>query len=384
LSFYPILRIFFLLGCTSFGGPIAHLAVFQREFVQKRQWLSAQQYSELVALCQFLPGPASSQVGMALGLIRGGLAGLLAAFIGFTLPSALLMTAAALSLQQWQLPELSLHLLKLLATAVVAQALWSMQKSLCTSPLARLLALLCALLLLLMPGSVYQLLLLVFAAWAGRHWLCPSLSNTAPLTVNCPAHLSRFSAVLFTLGLLGSVVVWLWPQSPLALAGLLWQSGALVFGGGHVLLPLLQAELVPAWLTADSFLAGYALTQAMPGPMFSFAAFVGATAAPAGWPMLSALLAIVLVFLPGALVLLAALPHWQQLRQRAELQAALSGVGAAVVGILLASWLDLMLPGAIQSPLDIGWLLLLFVLQSRLPLVLLVATTLLLPLILTI
>jgi chromate transporter len=383
VSFFLIFRVFLLLGCTSFGGPIAHLAVFQREFVQKRQWLSAQQYSELVALCQFLPGPASSQVGMALGLLRAGLPGLLAAFIGFTLPSALLMTVAALSLQSWQLPELSLHLLKLLAAAVVAQALWSMQKSLCANPAARLLALLCALLLLLMPGSAWQLLLLMLAALAGRRWLRPSPGSAAPLTIQYPARLSRYSAGLFALGLLCSVVVWLWPQSPLALAGVLWQSGALVFGGGHVLLPLLQTELVPAWLSADSFLASYALTQAMPGPMFSFAAFVGATAAPGGWPLLSATLAIVLVFLPGALVLLAALPHWQQLRQRPALQAALQGVGAAVVGILLASWLDLMLPGAIQSPLDFIWLLLLLVLQSRLPLVLLVAATLLLPLVLT-
>jgi chromate transporter len=363
-----VFRIFLRLGLTSFGGPVAHIAFFRDELVVRRRWLPERDYVDLVALCQFLPGPASSQVGMALGLRRAGYAGALAAWAGFTLPSALALIALALGLAHsgGALAAGALAGLKVAAVAVVMQAVWAMARSLCPDTPRRLLMLVAATLAVTLSGVAGQLAALLVGAAAGLAGLAtpsPPAHPAAPATPGADTAgrtpgwrsgivaLVLFAALLVGLALLARVT----GDPILVTLDLFYRAGALVFGGGHVVLPLLQAEVVPrGWLSADTFLAGYGAAQAVPGPLFTFAAFVGA-ALPAplgGW--VGGLLALVAIFTPAFLLVVGALPFWERLRTRPRAQAALAGVNAAVVGLLLAALVAMLHGGALSGLGDLA------------------------------
>ncbi len=359
-----VFLVFLRLGCTSFGGPVAHIGFFRQEFVQRRRWLSDAAYADLVALCQFLPGPASSQVGMALGLMRAGHLGALAAWLGFTLPSALAMLALALGLlrlgQAWSAGALTglLQGLAVAAVAVVVQALWGMARSLCPDTPRRALAVVAAVLTLAWPGALAQIGVIALGALAGLALL--QRPAIAAHHEALPVPLSRGAGALW-LALAAALLLglpWLThasPQALLSLADTFYRAGALVFGGGHVVLPLLEAELVgPKGMSAPTFLAGYGLVQAMPGPLFTLAAYLGAVAPDAQGVALGlwgGVLALVAVFLPGALLVLGALPFWSALRQHPRAQSALMGTNAAVVGLLLAAlWNPVIQHGVLGWP----------------------------------
>ena len=334
--------IFLRLGLTSFGGPIAHLGYFREAFVTRRQWLSERSYAELVALCQFLPGPASSQVGIALGLSRAGYGGAAAAWAGFTLPSAIALILFAVGLSHYgtAIPGGALHGLKVVAVAVVAQAVWGMARNLCRGAVKLTLMLIAACIVLLAPSAWSQVGVIAAAGVAGLLLFKPQ-PNTEPDSL--PIAISRRAGaiwlVLFVVLLVGlPILVDGLPNPVLALVDAFYRTGALVFGGGHVVLPLLQAEVVPPqWVSNDVFLAGYGATQAVPGPLFTFAAFLGAsmTHAPSGW--LGGVIALLAIFAPSFLLICGALPFWACLRTSPRTQAALAGVNAAVVGLLLAA-----------------------------------------------
>ncbi len=337
------IRIFWLflrLGCTSFGGPIAHLAYFHQAFVRDRRWLSEQAYSELVALCQFLPGPASSQVGFALGQLRGGTAGAIAAWLGFTLPSACLMAAAGVGLIHYAsiLPEGLIAGLKLVAVAVVAQACWGMSRPLFGDYRRLTILLLCTAGMLLLPGSWTQMGLIILAGITGAIALPPpgKTELAQPVRVSHLTATLALGCFLILLALLPYLAIntgghWQFAQG-------FFQSGALVFGGGHVVLPLLDSALVQTgWLSHADFLTGYGLAQAMPGPLFSVAAFYGASIESGPGGISGSALALTMIFLPGLLLVWAVLPHWQALRSRPRIASALLGINAAVTGLLLAA-----------------------------------------------
>lgn len=350
-SAWQVFLIFLRLGCTSFGGPIAHLGYFRQAFVVRRRWLDEPAYAELVALCQLLPGPTSSQVGMALGLGRARGWGLLAAWLGFTLPSALLLILFALGLARY--PELAdsaaVHGLKVFAVAVVAQAVWSMGRTLCPDTRRRVVALIVAGLTLWLPGSTGQLLGLGLAALVGRLALAPTATPPALVLQMGPSR--RLGVVALLLFLLPLLLLPAWGS----LGEGVYRAGALVFGGGHVMLPLLQAVVVPTGLVSDGqVLAGYGLAQAVPGPLFTFAAYLGALVPSALPAWFNGLLWTLLIFLPGTLLLLAALPFWQSLRQHLGWQRALTGLNAGVVGLLLAALYDPVWTGAIHGLLDVA------------------------------
>lgn len=352
-----VLLAFLKLGLTSFGGPVAHLGYFRAEFVERRRWLDDKSYSDLVALCQFLPGPASSQVGIALGLGRAGWLGALAAWLGFTLPSAMALMVFAAGVNEWA--ELSqsgaVHGLKVVAVAVVAQAVWGMSKSLCTDRLRAGVAICAALLVLAVPWATGQIAALVVGGAFGRWKL--ELGHFPPAQHRDYGVSKTTGAVL--LGLFGALLVLL-PivatavQSPaLSVATTFYRSGALVFGGGHVVLALLQAGVVPTGLVSnDVFLAGYGAAQAVPGPLFTFAAYLGAVMPSplGGWVGGVALL--LAIFVPAFLLVLGALPFWESLRQRDGIQRAMAGINAAVVGVLIAALYDPVWIGAIRSRAD--------------------------------
>lgn len=352
-----IFLLFLRLGLSSFGGPVAHLGYFRAEFVDRRRWLDDRSYAELLALCQFLPGPASSQVGMALGLGRAGFGGALAAWAGFTLPSALALILFAYGLTEYRaLADAGwVHGLKVVAVAVVAQAVWGMAKTLCPDRPRVALALLAALLTLLLPSAWTQLAAIAATGLAGR-WclrLAPSAAaHPAPHAVSPRLGMTALGAlVLLLLGLP------LWASASAspsaALIDGVFRAGALVFGGGHVVLPLLQSATAAAGVVGNAdFLAGYGAAQAVPGPLFSFAAFLGAVA---DWPLQGwrgGLVLLVVIFLPAFLVLLAALPFWERLRRRRRVQAALAGINAGVVGILLSALYDPVWTSAIHTRTD--------------------------------
>ena len=334
--------IFLRLGLTSFGGPIAHLGYFREAFVTRRQWLSERSYAELVALCQFLPGPASSQVGIALGLSRAGYGGAAAAWAGFTLPSAIALILFAVGLSHYgtAIPGGALHGLKVVAVAVVAQAVWGMARNLCRGAVKLTLMLIAACIVLLAPSAWSQVGVIAAAGVAGLLLFKPQ-PNTEPDSL--PIAISRRAGAiwlaLFVVLLVGlPILADGLPNPVLALVDAFYRTGALVFGGGHVVLPLLQAEVVPPqWVSNDVFLAGYGATQAVPGPLFTFAAFLGAsmTHAPSGW--LGGVIALLAIFTPSFLLICGALPFWASLRTSPRTQAALAGVNAAVVGLLLAA-----------------------------------------------
>ncbi|WP_051231628.1 chromate efflux transporter [Stutzerimonas azotifigens] len=360
---WPIFLIFLRLGLTSFGGPIAHLGYFREEFVARRKWLAERSYADLVALCQFLPGPASSQVGMALGLARGGYPGLLAAWAGFTLPSAIALILCALGLSTWgeAMPAGLLQGLKVVAVAVVAQAVWGMARSLCPDSLRVTLMAAAACFVLAVPSALGQVAVILLAALIGLVLFRPepgAATDALPVRTGrrrALLWLALFAVLLFGLPLLAEALGW----RSLALVDAFYRAGALVFGGGHVVLPLLQAEVVPTgWVGEEAFLAGYGLTQAVPGPLFTFAAFLGAAMrdGPSGW--LGGLLCLVAIFLPSFLLVVGALPFWERLRRNARTQAALMGVNAAVVGILLAALYHPVWTSGIRAPQDFALALL--------------------------
>lgn len=343
LPIWSIFWTFLKLGLTSFGGPIAHLGYYRNEFVLRRQWLDDARYGDLVALCQFLPGPASSQVGFALGVLRGGgLAGGLAAWIGFTLPSALLMFAFALGAAS--LVGLGaagvVHGLKLVAVAVVAQAVWGMARTLTPDRRRIAIALGAIAIVILVDGPTGQLAAIAAGAGAG-YWLCrgPVAQSGPELSMPVSRSAGIAALVLFGVLLLGlPLLSGLTGHRPLALFDAFYRSGALVFGGGHVVLPLLQAETVATgWIPNETFLAGYGLAQALPGPLFAFAAFLGAQAGMTAGAPTGAALALLALFLPGLLLVYGTLPFWDGLRRHAAARHAMMGANAAVVGILAAA-----------------------------------------------
>ena len=351
-----VLRAFLRLGLTSFGGPVAHLGYFRAEFVDRRRWLDEQAYGELVALCQFLPGPASSQVGFAIGLTRGGMPGALAAWAGFTLPSAALLVAFALgapSLLQARAGAGLLHGLQLVAVAIVAQAVWGMARSLCPDRSRAAIGLAALTVVTAAPAGWAQFAAIALGAAAGLALAETGTPSTATLPL---ALVSRRVGVACLVGFVALLVVP--PLLPgTAVFDAFYRSGALVFGGGHVVLPLLhEAVVTPGWVSEEAFLAGYGATQAMPGPLFTFAAYLGAVLQPGPTAMrasvLDAVLPLVAIFLPGFLLLLGVWPFWLSLRSRPAAQAAMRGANAAVVGVLGAALYDPVWTGAVHSRAD--------------------------------
>ncbi len=335
-----VFAAFLKLGLTSFGGPIAHLGYFRDEFVERRKWLVDRNYAELVALCQFLPGPASSQVGFALGLYRAGPLGALAAFTAFTLPSTLLLIAFAFGATWLTGPPGSgiLAGLKIVAVAIVAQAVWGMARSLCPDRQRATIALVAVLLVTLLGGAFGQIMAIATGALAG---LIVTSGDDAPSDLHLCAPVGKGTGIaalgLFTLLLLVLPVLVLNDpgRQNIALFDAFYRSGALVFGGGHVVLPMLEAETVQTgWVTEDAFLAGYGAAQAVPGPLFTFAAYLGAVPQPEPNGVTGAVIALIAIFLPGFLLLIGVLPFWQALRLRPAVQAGMRGANAAVVGIL--------------------------------------------------
>lgn len=338
-----VVRAFFKLGCISFGGPVAHLGYLREEFVNKRRWLDDDAYGDLVALCQFLPGPASSQVVFALGMHRAGWLGGLLASLFFTLPSAVLMilfgygVAAAGSLQHagW------LHGLKLAAVAVVAQAVWGMGRNLCPDRSRLTLAVTAAALLLVFPGAPLQVGVILGGGVSGWFLYRNNLPHAGPREpagwkhhLVAGACLALFFLLLALLPLLAATI----GSRDLMVFDSFYRAGSLVFGGGHVILPLLRAEVVPpGWIADESFLAGYGAAQALPGPLFTFAGFLGTVidSGPGAW--WGGLWCLFAIFLPSWLLIAGALPFWHLLRSKAWTQAALRGANAAVVGVLLAA-----------------------------------------------
>ncbi|PSJ22370.1 chromate transporter [Halomonas sp. ND22Bw] len=359
-----VFRAFLLLGLTAFGGPVAHLGYFRQEFVVRRRWLDEHAYADLVALCQFLPGPASSQVGFALGLLRGGPLGALAAWAAFTLPSALLLMAFALGAGSLSGPlgDGLLHGLKVVAVAIVAHAVWGMAGRLCPDRRRATIAVAATLLVLTVNGPMGQLLAIVLGALAGG-LICREAGQVRPAVLNIglgkrtgAACLLAFAGLLIGLPLLAQAGI----GQGIALVDAFYRSGALVFGGGHVVLPLLEAEVVqPGWVSPDAFLSGYGAAQAVPGPLFTFSAYLGM--ATNGVP--GALLALGAIFLPGMLLLAGTIPFWNALRTRPGLQALMRGANAAVVGLLAATLYQPVWTSAILGPAEfalalVGFLLL--------------------------
>lgn len=350
---------FLRLGCLSFGGPIAHLAYLRAELVERRRWIDDATYGDLVALCQFLPGPASSQMVFALGMQRAGLLGALLASLCFTLPAALAMIGFAYGVASFgDLHSAGwLHGLKVAAVAVVAQAVWGMGKKLCTDRARASICLGAAGVLLTAPGAAVQLLVIAGGGLAGWWLYREAILPVPPLAPARPrrhlfagAALLTFLALLFLLPLLTSTTA----SRPLAVFDSFYRSGSLVFGGGHVVLPLLRAEVVPqGWLSDDQFLAGYAAAQAIPGPMFTFSAYLGAAMRPGGPSWLNGLWCLFAIFLPAWLLIGGALPFWDRVRARPWARAALAGANAAVVGVLLAALYSPVISESIRSHGDV-------------------------------
>ena len=358
-SFFEVLRVSTRLGLTSFGGPIAHLGYFHEEYVQRRKWIDEQSYADLVALCQFLPGPASSQVSIAIGIARARLLGGLAAWIGFTLPSALALVAFAFGIGAFASTADAgwLHGLKIVAVAVVAQAVWGMARSLCPDRERATIAIVVSIVTLTWPNAVGQLSSIAVAGLVGlfafRDTRSTSLSH---MRFPIGKKLGVAAWIVFFILLVGLPLVrQIVSSHALEVFDSFFRVGSLVFGGGHVVLPLLQTEVVgPGWVTNEQFVAGYGAAQAVPGPLFTFSAYLGAVMAtePSGWT--GAALALLAIFLPSFLLLTGALPFWDLLRSMPAFQSALKGINAAVVGLLLTALYNPVWTSAIHSPADFG------------------------------
>ncbi len=363
VNFNTLLEILFVsarLGLTSFGGPVAHLGYFHEEYVRRRKWLDEKSYADLVALCQFLPGPASSQVGIGIGVLRGGIAGGFLAFLGFTLPSVIALILFALALQSFNLASAGwIHGLKLVAVAVVAHAILGMAEKLAPD-LKRKAIVLTALTIVLLWQTAFTQVIVIFIAGLIGFFLYKEQKAELSKSVLFPISrtlgaicLSLFFALLILLPILREVTSLKW----IALFDSFYRGGALVFGGGHVVLPLLEREFVPSgWLNAEQFLAGYGAAQAVPGPLFTFAAYIGAVLD--GWQ--GGLLATAAIFLPAFLLIFGTLPFWETLRRNPKIQGALMGVNAAVIGILIAAFYMPISTSSIESAKDFAFAAVLF------------------------
>jgi chromate transporter len=362
VSWLHILAVSFQLGLTSFGGPAAHLGYFHEKYVKRKQWIDEESYADLVALCQFLPGPASSKVGIGIGFMRGGVIGAIMAWIGFTLPSAVVLALFAYWSQGWDASSTGwLHGLKLAAVAIVAQAVWGMGKSLAPDRGRATIAILTTAIALLFPSTYTQLIVIIAAGVLGL--MIYKQSNTVmekPMQAVSPTYrrlaigsLIAFVALLFLLPMLRSLTPNIW----VAMIDSFYRTGALVFGGGHVVLPLLEQEIMPTgWLSKEQFLAGYGASQAVPGPLFTFASYLGFMIH--GW--LGAVVATIAIFLPAFLLILGALPFWNKLRRQPQTRGALTAINAAVVGILLAALYDPVWVSTVRTPGDFVMVLALF------------------------
>ncbi|WP_158913435.1 chromate efflux transporter [Caulobacter sp. S45] len=357
-----VLAVFLRLGLTAFGGPIAHLGYFREEFVARRRWLNEAAYADLVALCQFLPGPSSSQVGFGIGLLRAGPLGALAAWAGFTLPSAILMTAFAFGAAAMGGPIAhgAIHGLKLVAVAVVAHAVFGMAKTLTPDARRAGIAVGPVAIVTLAPAMMGQIAAIGFGALAG-FILCRGTSDSEPAGPlwRISPKVGIVALAAYLLLIVGAPVLAASTGDPtIARFSAFYRSGALVFGGGHVVLPLLERAVVdPGWVSPGAFLAGYGAAQAMPGPLFTFAAYLGAAAYGPPNRVAGAALGLFAVFLPGLLVLLAALPFWSQLRSRPAAQATMRGANAAVVGLLAVALYNPVWISAVLDPIDFACVL---------------------------
>lgn len=355
--------VFLRLGLTSFGGPVAHLGYFRDEFVRRRQWLSDDAYADVVALCQFLPGPASSQVGMAVGLQRAGFAGMLAAWLAFTLPSAVLLFgfATATTLVAGLTDAGWIQGLQAAAVAVVALAVLGMARTLAPDRKRATLAAAATVAALLAPNAALQIVVIALAGIAGLLWLRGAEVGAAAdgdgaFSVAVPRRIAAACLVAYGLLLAGlPLIAGLTGDGVLRLFAIFFRAGALVFGGGHVVLPLLEAETVPTGLVGhDDFLAGYGAAQAVPGPLFTFAAFLGAVNSGTPSGALGAAIALIAIFLPGALLLAGALPFWLSIRRASRARRAMAGINAGVVGLLAAALYDPVFTEGVTSPLSLA------------------------------
>jgi chromate transporter len=368
-SALEVLGVYTRLGLTCFGGPIAHIGYFRDEFVARRRWLDERSYAELVALCQFLPGPASSQVGFSIGLMRAGYLGGLAAWTGFTLPSAIALVLFAYGASALGGPTGAglLHGLKLVAVAIVAQAVWGMARTLAPDRERASIAVGSALIILLSTSSLAQIAAILLGGVCGL-WLCRGAPPTTAGHVAVPvsrgaglAALAAFFLLLAGLPVLRALV----PSESIALLEAFYRSGALVFGGGHVVLPLLrEAFVTPGWVSDDVFLAGYGAAQAVPGPLFTFAAYLGAVVKVSPHGVAGAALGLITIFVPGILILIGTLPFWDRFRKRSEAQAMMRGINAAVLGLLGAALYNPVWTSSVRSPPDFGIALVGFVLLT--------------------
>ncbi|UCZ54259.1 chromate transporter [Bacillus shivajii] len=358
-----LLEIFLIstrLGLTSFGGPVAHLGYFHEEYIRRRKWMNERDYADLVALCQFLPGPASSQVGIGIGMIRGGLLGGIISFLGFTLPSVLVLILFAMSVQAFDLSDAGfIQGLKIVAVAVVAHAILGMGKKLAPDRERATIAIVSLVAILLWQTAWTQVAVIILAGLIGYllykdHKEEESGDFSFPLSKKIGAiSLGLFFGLLFLLPILRE----LYPNLLVAMFDSFYRAGSLVFGGGHVVLPMLEREVVPVgWVSEDAFLAGYGAAQAVPGPLFTFASYLGAVIS--GWT--GALVATVAIFLPAFLLIIGTLPFWNQLRQNKHVRGALFGVNAAVVGILIAAFYHPIFTSAIFEPMDFAFAAVLF------------------------
>ncbi|GIO63958.1 chromate transporter [Paenibacillus cineris] len=361
-SLWEVLRVSTKLGLTSFGGPIAHLGYFHDEYVRRRKWMDEKAYADLVALCQFLPGPASSQVGIGIGILRAGLWGGVMAWLGFTLPSVIVLVLFALLLQGFDIANAGwIHGLKIVAVAIVAQAVLGMGQKLTPDRSRVTIAVGAAALVLLWPTAYTQVLIIAAAGIIGL-WLYKKGPNPGSQSLRMPVGkpfaigcLVLFFGLLAALPLLRQMFDIQW----LALFDSFYRSGSLVFGGGHVVLPLLEREVVPTgWVSPEDFLAGYGAAQAVPGPLFTFAGYLGAMSGG----ITGAIVATAAIFLPAFLLVAGALPFWNGLRNSPRVQGALIGINAAVVGILLAAFYVPIWTTAVTAPVDFALALLLFIL----------------------
>lgn len=368
-SALEVLLIFLRLGVTCFGGPIAHIGYFRDEFVVRRRWLNERAYADLVGLCQFLPGPASSQVGFSIGLMRAGYAGGLAAWAGFTLPSALILVLFAYGANALAGPTGAglLHGLKLVAVAIVAQAVWGMARTLCPDRTRASIAVTAALVVLFAISPLAQIAAIVLGGLAGL-WLCRSVQTSDGEHITVPvSHRAGIVALALFLALLFGLPVLACHGAPegVSLFDAFYRSGALVFGGGHVVLPLLhEAFVTSGWVSDDTFLAGYGAAQAVPGPLFTFAAYLGAVVGQSPHGVAGAAFGLFGIFLPGILVLIGALPFWDTFRSQRAVQATMRGVNAAVVGLLGAALYTPVWTSAVRSAADFGTVLVGFVLLT--------------------
>jgi chromate transporter len=366
-SLLEVLWVSTKLGLTSFGGPIAHLGYFREEYVRRRKWIDDESYADLMALCQFAPGPTSSKVNFSIGLLRAGYLGGLLSWVGFTLPSALALLLFAYGAGALSGPVGTgiLHGLKLVAVAIVAQAVWGMARTLCPDRERASIAGGAALIVLLSTSAFSQLAAILFGAVTGA-WLCRknplAAGEQAPIKVSRGVGvvaLTAFFGLLFGLPLLRSLS----DSQGIAMMDAFYRSGALVFGGGHVVLPLLQRAVVaPGWVSEDAFLAGYGAAQAVPGPLFTFAAYLGAVMQPEPNGLAGATLALLFIFLPGILLHLGTLPFWESFRRRTGTQAVMRGINAGVVGLLGAALYSPIWTSSVRGPADFAVVLVGFIL----------------------